>query len=100
MNKNVRKVAFVLLLFFIAGTVAVFAISDEEYNSWFGKGYNAGYNYASSRDGERVKYAPSSGSTPVVNALRAAGLKNDRSQETDAFCQGFTAGFNARKSER
>jgi hypothetical protein len=96
MNKNVRKLAFVLLLFFIAGTLAVFAISAEDYDHYYKMGYNAGYNHAS---GSSSKNPPQEGSANMNAAYSRAGIGDrKKSEERGAFREGFLAGFYAQKN--
>ena len=50
MKRSVRQIAFVLLLFFIVGMVAVFAFSEEDYNFYYKQGYLDGYAGVRSRN--------------------------------------------------
>jgi uncharacterized membrane protein len=49
MKRSVRQIAFVLLLFFIVGMVAVFAFSEDDYNFYYKQGYLDGYAGVSRR---------------------------------------------------
>jgi len=92
MNKKVQKLAFILLLFFIAGTIAVLAQSYDDYAL---RGWRAGYNYA--RQNPNVKSAPSSHSHSAIRAaFRDAGVDPSSSADKEkrgAVYQGFVAGF-------
>jgi hypothetical protein len=92
MNKNVQKLAFVLLLFFIAGTVGVFALSWEEREQISLLGWRAGYNYASSNPKATL---PSQYSSVVDSAERRAGIAGaEVALKKGAFYEGFIGGFN------
>ena len=100
MNKNIKRLAFVLLLFFIVGALAVFAISVEEYNQYYSMGYNSGFNYAS---GTSSSSPPGNGSTAMNNAYSRAGLGTPTRANAElrgAFREGFVAGFYAQKAGR
>jgi len=99
MNKKVQKLAFVLLLFFIAGTIAVFALSREEYNDYALRGWRSGYNYASQNPDAKV--APKDNTAPVNTAYRNAGVSISSSADREkrgAIYEGFVAGFWAQRN--
>ena len=80
MRKNVKQIAFILLLFFVVGMVTVFAITEEDYNFYYKRGYLDGYagvtraNFARSVDPNKVA-AYSTGYAQGV-ADRKAGKDN------------------------
>ena len=85
MNKNGRKIAFVLLLLFIAGTVAVFALTDEQERLVVRRGYMDGWTAASN--------------TRIINASAKAGGMNravgqQPRAEQNAYRNGWSQGWD------
>ena len=91
MNKNARKIAFVLLLLFIAGTVAVFALPDEQERLVIRRGYMDGWTAASNlRD---PALAERNGGALKRNSMDNATRRLPR-EEQSAYRNGWSMGWD------
>jgi hypothetical protein len=91
MGKNAQKIAFVLLLLFIAGTAVVFSLTDEEERLVVRRGYMDGWTAASN-----VNEATRKSATQKSSRMSSA-VNRQPSAERNAYRNGWSQGWDDKK---